>query len=527
LCALLGHLHGRACTGTLRLTGVEISGGAPRVTVRELMLGDGALLGMTSNVDAEALGPVLLRRGVLTPTDLMTAGVRAREGRQPLEWVLDELGLLGPERRREALLHSAIEALVHVFAWTDGAYTFEDGLGDPHAREVPLAEIMTEVVTRLGGREVERALGDLARPLRKGLLPGQGADPVAASLLASAERSTTARQAVSSAPGARPEAERQLLLLLCLGALVFAEPGDAMASPSVTEAAIPRPPWEQDQAPPAPPPPARTRTKAPAAPAAPAAPRAKATPRAPAPTPPAPPPPVPVEERRREILAAHAALPGATHFEVLGLSRAATEAEIKSAYVRLARTFHPDSQGDPGLSDVRDILMTLFVAVGEAHQTLKDPASRAAYEATLPRLRPPAASATSEAPSGEPASGGGEPPEETVLRAHAALGRKDVYEAIQILESVITQPTVRPELRRSSLVLLARAYRMSENRTRDAERILLEVVTEDSRNIPAYVALANLYKEEGMRSRAVRMFRKVLELDPQHRQALEESVGLK
>jgi len=60
------------------------------------------------------------------------------------------------------------------------------------------------------------------------------------------------------------------------------------------------------------------------------------------------------------------------YYEVLGLSPGASESEIKAAYRRLARAFHPDS-GQPG--DVAS-----FREVQEAYDTLSDEEKRRRYD---------------------------------------------------------------------------------------------------------------------------------------------------
>jgi molecular chaperone DnaJ len=60
-------------------------------------------------------------------------------------------------------------------------------------------------------------------------------------------------------------------------------------------------------------------------------------------------------------------------YERLGVSPSATEAEIKTAYRRLAKILHPDS-GTPG--DV-----ARFRGIQEAYETLSDPEKRRSYDA--------------------------------------------------------------------------------------------------------------------------------------------------
>ena len=62
------------------------------------------------------------------------------------------------------------------------------------------------------------------------------------------------------------------------------------------------------------------------------------------------------------------------YYKILGLTKAATPAEIKKAYRRLALKHHPDrNPGDPEAA-VR------FIEVAEAYETLADPERRRAYD---------------------------------------------------------------------------------------------------------------------------------------------------
>ena len=61
------------------------------------------------------------------------------------------------------------------------------------------------------------------------------------------------------------------------------------------------------------------------------------------------------------------------YYELLGVSRDASHADIKRAFRRLARELHPDVSPDPE-ADRR------FRAVAEAYEVLSDPNRRATYD---------------------------------------------------------------------------------------------------------------------------------------------------
>ncbi len=61
------------------------------------------------------------------------------------------------------------------------------------------------------------------------------------------------------------------------------------------------------------------------------------------------------------------------YYQILGLTREATQDDIKRAYRKLARKYHPDVSKE---SDAE----ARFKEVGEAYEVLKDPEKRAAYD---------------------------------------------------------------------------------------------------------------------------------------------------
>jgi molecular chaperone DnaJ len=61
------------------------------------------------------------------------------------------------------------------------------------------------------------------------------------------------------------------------------------------------------------------------------------------------------------------------YYEVLGVSRSATDEELRKAFRRLARQYHPDVNKDPDAE-------AHFKEVNEAYEVLRDPQKRSAYD---------------------------------------------------------------------------------------------------------------------------------------------------
>lgn len=71
--------------------------------------------------------------------------------------------------------------------------------------------------------------------------------------------------------------------------------------------------------------------------------------------------------------------PSMLHYHVLGLQRDASDQDVRSAYLRAARTTHPDKTKAASHGD--------FAAIQEAYHVLSDPALRRAYDGLAREVR--------------------------------------------------------------------------------------------------------------------------------------------
>jgi curved DNA-binding protein len=71
---------------------------------------------------------------------------------------------------------------------------------------------------------------------------------------------------------------------------------------------------------------------------------------------------------------------GKDFYEILGVPRTASQDDIQQAYRKLARTYHPDVNSDPGAED-------RFKDISEAYAVLSDPQTRRRYDSFGPDFR--------------------------------------------------------------------------------------------------------------------------------------------
>ena len=83
-------------------------------------------------------------------------------------------------------------------------------------------------------------------------------------------------------------------------------------------------------------------------------------------------------------------------YEVLGVSKDVTDAELKKAYRKLARKYHPDSNPGDATAEAR------FKEISEANSVLSDPEQRKEYDA----IRAMGSGARFTAPGGAGGAGG-------------------------------------------------------------------------------------------------------------------------
>jgi tetratricopeptide (TPR) repeat protein len=414
------------------------------------------------------MGEVLVTQGLLSDESLARATHLMLSQRIRLGEALQSLGIVDLELLEEFLSFHVLAILVHVLSWRDGTCSFREQ--DPALAEdadFPLkmttGELTLEACRRLTDRDsIQFALGDLDRVLLASTDPlvrfqRVTLNPTDAFVLSRVDGTLTAREIVSITPLAPEAVEQSLVALLLTGILEFAPPKEAKELPGSPQFL------------------------------------------------------------RQEILEVSKSLPTLNHFQVLGLGESATDAEVKAAYFRLAKRYHPDVHHHISLADLRDPIEKVFLRLGEAYEALETEERRAAYKR---RIAPPAAPTPAAPDPPAPAALGAVQVEEMFGRAKERFGDGKYWEAIALLGEVIPLSTGRVKLQ--ARVLMAKAYLKYPEKAREAERELLEVVQVQPDNVEATYLLGTFYLHRGLGARAEALFKRVLELKPNHREAIAQ-----
>jgi tetratricopeptide (TPR) repeat protein len=88
-------------------------------------------------------------------------------------------------------------------------------------------------------------------------------------------------------------------------------------------------------------------------------------------------------ELRSEIESKRSRLGELDHYELLGCARNASPGELKRAYLKAAKRFHPDALSGLGLDELKREANELFAAITRAHEVLSDAERRREYDAAL------------------------------------------------------------------------------------------------------------------------------------------------
>jgi tetratricopeptide (TPR) repeat protein len=213
-----------------------------------------------------------------------------------------------------------------------------------------------------------------------------------------------------------------------------------------------------------------------------------------------------LEARLQEAADFRKKLPRMDDYQVMNVSPNADEAEIKKAYFKLVRKFHPDLFGRDLDPEFKSQIDEVFDTITKAYRTLmsKGPKAPAA-------LHQAGAARHIEKDRLKNA-------ETRFLQGKTLFDRGRYEEAIGLLEEAVRLK----ENKGDYYLLLALAQSRIPDLSRKAEKNFLKAIELEPWDAEGFVGLGLLYKQEGLVHRARKQFEKALEVDPEHEAARRE-----
>jgi tetratricopeptide (TPR) repeat protein len=194
-----------------------------------------------------------------------------------------------------------------------------------------------------------------------------------------------------------------------------------------------------------------------------------------------------------------------TYYDLLGVTATTPGDVVKRNFHRLARKFHPDRH--MGLSERVGLLQELMGRLTTAYKTLADAEKRASYDRQL--------AAGGAFTLGQGKTERQETVEECFARAKQYLRAGNFAASILWLRTCVEiAPTVA-----KYHAMLARSLAAVPQCRQEAIREFEKALELDAWNTSTYFQLGELYEVMEMPWRAAPLYRKILEIDPEHSKA--------
>jgi tetratricopeptide (TPR) repeat protein len=201
-----------------------------------------------------------------------------------------------------------------------------------------------------------------------------------------------------------------------------------------------------------------------------------------------------------------------TYYDLLGVTANSQADQIKENFHGLARKFHPDRHMGQGewIALLQDLMGRLTIA----YKTLVDDAKRAAYDKHI--------AAAGAFTLGQEKTESQETVDECLTQAKQCLRARNFAGSLLWLRKCVE---LEPEVAKYH-AMLARSLAAIPQYRQDAIHHFSLAIEQDEWNTSTYFQFGELYEVMRLPWRAVSLYRKILEIDPEHTKALERLAAL-
>ncbi|NIO47995.1 MAG: DnaJ domain-containing protein [Candidatus Aminicenantes bacterium] len=212
------------------------------------------------------------------------------------------------------------------------------------------------------------------------------------------------------------------------------------------------------------------------------------------------------DKKLAEVVAMSEQISTMDYYQILDVPENSSPYQIKLAYFRLARKYHPDCFSKDLPSDIKEKIENVFGHIAKAYDTLGDEKKKHDYDSKR---------------ENSPELSGKELEKQADIkyRQGRTLYNQERYEeALKLLEEAV-------RLKKNKAVyflMLGKAKSKVPPFHNKAEEDFQKAIILEPSNPECYVGLGTYYKEEGILDKAKKQFKKALEVDPEHKIALEE-----
>ncbi|MEW6714485.1 MAG: DUF4388 domain-containing protein [Nitrospirota bacterium] len=215
----------------------------------------------------------------------------------------------------------------------------------------------------------------------------------------------------------------------------------------------------------------------------------------------------------KEINELYAKMDSLTHYELLEVNVDVSFDEIKKAYLKKVKKYHPDMHDYLHNDTLNERLSKLFSALNHAYNTLKNEKSRAEYDNSIFRIKK---------------SKKVKDPNIILAKEHFKKGIDDFLKGNfwGASDSFRTATNIQP---REAIYWAHLSLALSKipKRIKEAEETMLKAISLEPKNSDYYMHLGLIFLNSGMKLRAIREFENALKFNPDNKKARTELDKLK